>query len=379
MIVGLFLILAIYIGLILNLSIAFDKVKPFTNDSETARTTFSIVIPFRNEADNLNALLRSLANQNYPKELFEIILVDDDSQDESIKIINTFSTTYHSQTNHLNLNLLNNKRLSDSPKKDAITTAIAIAKNAWIVTTDADCIAQNEWLTTIDSFINQHHPKMIVAPVNFHSVDSFFNNFQWLDVMSLQASTIAGFGLNKPFLCNGANLAYEKELFNELNGFKNNDTIASGDDIFFLETTLKKYPTHISYLKDINATVYTKPESNLSNLFHQHVRWAGKTSAYNNAFGKWVGFIILLMNASVICAIALGITQLIPVGYMLLIVWLKAMTDVLLIKKAVRFHNQYICWKYYILSSLLYPFFTVSVVVYAMLFRYKWKGRRFKK
>jgi hypothetical protein len=63
------------------------------------------------------------------------------------------------------------------------------------------------------------------------------HHFQQLDIASLQGATIGSFGINKGFMCNGANFVYQI-LFQELNGFHGNDTIASGDDVFLLQKRL---------------------------------------------------------------------------------------------------------------------------------------------
>ena len=76
---------------------------------------------------------------------------------------------------------------------------------------------------------------MIVAPVSLESNTTFLQQFQLIDFLSMQGATIGGFGIQQPFMANGANLAYQKELFIKLNGFENNNTIASGDDVFLLE------------------------------------------------------------------------------------------------------------------------------------------------
>lgn len=233
----------LYLMLIASFVIGFDRVRAFKIDDTDAKTTFSVIIPFKNEAENLSALLQSLSQLNYPDNLYEVILVNDESDDESSKIIEKFIQkrsfdvvhAERSRSSQGDIKIIQNNRITNSPKKDAINTAISKAKFDWIVTTDADCIVQKYWLDSFDSFIQKNETNFIVAPVSYHSIDTFLKRFQALDFLSLMGSTIGGFGINKPFLCNGANLAYSKDFFNELNGFEGNTNIASGDDIFLLE------------------------------------------------------------------------------------------------------------------------------------------------
>ncbi len=379
MVVVLFGITFIYIILIGIFIIGFDTIEVFDDESLNEVSKFSIIIPFRNEADNLPDLLQSIYNLDYQKKLFEILLIDDDSEDNSVEIINTFINKQSFDSTRTNIQIFKNNRTSDSPKKDAIITAIHNAKNEWIITTDADCIVPIMWLKTFDLFIRKNNPKMIVAPVTYSIDKTLFQNFQLLDFLSLQSATIAGFGIKNPFLCNGANLAYKKDLFDILNGFEGNTKIASGDDIFLMEKVLKTYPKKVMYLKSKNVLVYTKPQTTVADLIQQRLRWAAKTASYNNTFGKLVGIIVLFMNAIIIIIALLTIIGALKLELLILIFVLKFFFDLFLIYKSAHFFNQHIVLKHYVLSYLLYPVFSVYIAVYSMFFGFKWKERRFNK
>lgn len=370
-----YIVTLLYCILIGCFIIGFDKVEVFNVNDLSEETKFSIVIPFRNEAENLPSLLRSLSELEYPKHLFEILLIDDDSKDNSVEIINDFKTQNH----QLNIETTTNKRVSNSPKKDAITTAIHIAKHKWIITTDADCVVQKLWLKTIGAFVQKNNPEMIIAPVTYSVSNTFFEQFQLLDFLSLQSATIAGFGIKKPFLCNGANLIYKKNLFKTLKGFEGNTKIASGDDIFLMEKALQTYPKKLMYLKSKNALVITKPQDSVANLIQQRLRWAAKTASYNNSFGKIVGLVVLSMNAIIISLAIFNIFNIIKFEVLILIFVLKFFLDLFLIHKYAHFFNQKWSLKFYFFSSLLYPFFNVYIAVKSMFFGFEWKERVFKR
>ena len=373
MITGLLIITTIYLILIGGFVLGFNLIKEFKTEGSTLSTSFSIVIPFRNESANLPELLKSLGKLDYPKEKFEVLLIDDDSEDDSVELVmRLFPST------QIDFKIINNKRLSNSPKKDAISTAIKHAKYDWIVTTDADCTFSRTWLNAFDAYIEDQNPQMIIAPVTYNIKTSVFEYFQLHDILSLQGSTIAGFGLRIPFLCNGANLAYKKATFNTLSGFEGNNNIASGDDIFLLEKAIKKYPKQVRYLKSKNAIVNTKPQFSLKTLVQQHVRWASKTSAYNNSFGKIAGFIVLLMNASIVLSMTLYVIGVLEWYYFVVHFGLKLIIDYLLIYKTARFFNQKQFLKYYILSGVFYPIFSVYVAILSVFGGYQWKGRTFR-
>ena len=245
------LISIIYSALIVAFIIGFKKLEIFKNGNSAPKNTFSIVIAFRNEAKNLPTLLQSLSKLQYPTNLFEILLVNDNSTDEFELIIADFMKLYP----QIHITLYNNKEKTNSPKKDAISLGIKQSQFEWIVTTDADCIIPVKWLQAFNHFIEEKKPLFISAPVKFKNENSFLFHFQNLNFMSLIGSTIGSFGIKKPFICNGANLCYSKKIFIELNGFSGNEAIASGDDIFLLEKMIEKYPAKLHYLKIEEATV----------------------------------------------------------------------------------------------------------------------------
>lgn len=357
------------------------KVADFFPKKTTPKTTFSIVIPFRNEAVHLPVLLSSIEKLNYPIHLFEIIFVDDASDDASVKVIKTFiSTSLNDRSTPINIEIIKNIRISNSPKKDAITTAIKQAKNQWILTTDADCIVPENWLLTLDAFIQQKQPKMVVAPVKYKAKNTFLAQFQLLDFLSLQGATISGFGIDNPFLCNGANLAYRKDAFLEFNGFEGNNTIASGDDIFLFEKFVEEDSKNVQFIKSTAATVTTFPLKNWKDLINQRVRWAAKTSNYRLSTGKWIGAIVFLTNISLVIGFFLSVLQQLPWFVLIVFFLLKLGLDFFFFfKTASFFKQQKSVIRWVVISSLVYPFFSVWVVLQSLFFNYQWKGRSFKK
>jgi cellulose synthase/poly-beta-1,6-N-acetylglucosamine synthase-like glycosyltransferase len=368
----------IYLFLIASFIYGFDKVEEFSLKDLKAMTKFSVIIPFRNEEQNLPALLESISNLNYPKELFEFIFVDDDSEDESVKALNEYSRT-HLDYARCDRSFIKNKRKSKSPKKDAITLAISQAKYDWIVTTDADCILPKFWLDSFDECIQTEHPEFIVAPVTYSKMNSFLNRFQLLDVLSLQGSTIGGFGISKPFLCNGANLAYTKQIFETVNGFEGNDNIGSGDDIFMLEKVVKFLPEKVKFLKCQQAIITTLPQPNFDALISQRIRWAAKTGSYRNLFGKLVGIIVFLMNGGLLVFSLMTLTGIINLKTLFYISIIKFGIDFLLIYKTTSFTNQKEVMRTYFFAFFLYPFFAFYVVFSSVFKGYKWKGRDYIK
>ena len=376
------LIIIVYLIIIGMLIYGFDKVEDFKLQDSPAKTKFSIVIPFRNEAENLPKLLNSISQLNYPKDLFEVILVDDDSEDESIAVIKEVLDTKSLKkdfTRNDRFRIIKNLRSSNSPKKDAITSAIKVSKFNWIVTTDADCVLPKYWLDTFDEYIQINKPNCIVAPVTYHGKTSFLNRFQTLDFLSLQGATIGGFGIKKPFMCNGANFAYRKAEFISVNGFVGNDNISSGDDIFLLEKFLKQDAKKVHYLKSKHIVVTTNPAKDMDALIQQRLRWASKTSQYKSWFAKLVGLLVLLSNLVCLLLIPAVIFNLIYIKIAIALFIIKFSIDFLLLFKTSRFFKQENILLSYIFSSIIYPFFNVSIAFLSFFKSYHWKGRTSKK
>ena len=358
-----FLIYILFIG---QLIYGFNRMKRFSKKEFTPKTSFTIVVPFRNERENLPNLLHSISLLNYPIELVEIILVDDDSEE-------VFSV----QDLVFSLKVIKNDRKSNSPKKDAIETAIQVAKNDWIITTDADCLIQKDWLTTFDQYIQENEVEMVASGVCYVPKSGFLSAFQNLDFLSLQGATIGSFGINQPFMCNGANFAYSKHFFKELNGFQGNETIASGDDVFLLQKAVSVAPKKVGFLLAKESIVATKPVKTWNELFQQRVRWASKSTGYSSDYGKLIALVVFVGNLVWILSFLLWLVGLLDQNIFMLFVSLKFLIDFILIYKTANFFESKL--QYVLASSLLYPFFSVSVAVYSLFGNYSWKGRNFRK
>ena len=236
-----------------------------------------------------------------------------------------------------------------------------------------------KWLKTIDNFIQQNDCNFVVAPVTYIVNKSLLQQFQLLDFLSLQASTISGFGLGNPFLCNGANLAYKKTVFEKVNGFNNNNAIASGDDIFLLEKFLQFDASKVAYLKSQKAIVKTFPVNTFNDLLHQRVRWASKTANYNLLFGKLIGVLVLVGNSIIALSPILIFYEVISITTVISYFLMKLLFDYILLEKISNFYNQKSSFLSYLCSSILYPYFILLVALKSLFSDYKWKGRTFKK
>ena len=368
------IITLLYLLLILFLVFGFEKVKEFTTTEINTFHSFSIIIPFRSESRNLEALFSSLSLLEYPKDAFEIILVNDASEDDSEALCHQFIM----RNPDLKVFLLDSIRASASPKKDAIMTAISKSEFPYILTTDADCTVPAKWLQSLSACIAETGAELIAGPVVLKKESGLLHSFQELDFLSLQAATIGAFGIEKPIMCNGANLCYRKAEFLAVEGFRGNDGIASGDDIFLLGKFVSNHK-RTAFLKNPDAIVTTLAQPDIGSLFSQRIRWAAKTSAYQDPFAKLVGVSVFLMNCILVLELLLFAFGYDTKQILLISFLLKFNADFVLLYRAASFFGRERSLKTYFWSSLLYPFFCTSVAIVSLFSGFNWKGRRFRK
>ena len=273
--------------------------------NESEMPFISIIIAARNEENNIGNCIQSILNQTYPQNKFELIIINDHSTDNTVEVINSFRKE---NIHVINLQDFTGNNVLNSYKKKSIETALQFAKGELIVTTDADCIVPEKWIETLVSFYKEERPVFVAMPVVFLSpgreklgvrplLKRLLKIFQSLDFMTLQG--ITGASVYKKFhsMCNGANLAYEKKVFYEVNGFEGIDEIASGDDMLLMHKIQKAYPDKILFLKSTDVIVQTQPAATMKDFMNQRIRWASKADKYTDKKITAVLLLVYLLNA----------------------------------------------------------------------------------
>lgn len=342
------------------------------------KTRISVLIPARNEAENISNCIASILEQNYPMHLYEIIVLDDFSEDETVEWVKLFQIQCP-QVRLLQLQDYVQEGETQAFKKKAIEIGIQQAKGDLIVTTDADCIAQPQWLSLIASFYEAKNVKFIAAPVNFHKEKNILERFQSLDFMGMMG--IAGGGIQRQFMrmCNGANLAYPKSIFAEVDGFEGINQLASGDDMLLMQKVAERYPDGIGYLKNNAATTFTEAKLTLRSFLNQRIRWSTKSSSYRE---KLVTF-ILAMVFFFCCNIFLNLL-LLPRCPALLAVLLgsllvKAGMDYWFLSRMSDFFDRRDLLRSFLPSFFLHTAYIAVVGFLANIkTTYEWKGRQVK-
>lgn len=348
---------------------------------QNLKTPVTVVIAARNEENNIENCLDSIYQQSYPTEYFEVIVVDDASEDTTNKKIQEFCSKYK------NIKLITlDKNSTILGKKNAINTAIKEAEGELIITTDADCSMGSEWLSTIVNYYTTSKAKMIVAPVSFYDERTVFEKMQSLEFMALMLSGGASLYFNKAIMCNGANLAYTKEVFNEVNGFKDIDQQPSGDDVLLMYKIADKYPASVHFLKHREAIVYTKPSNTINEFIGQRKRWASKGFKALNTDTKLVSLIVYLFNTTLLIMALLSLLywenivfHLSFLKICLILFGIKCFIDFLLLFLSASFFRKRNFLIYFLPEQFLYVIYIVMIGFLGSIGNYEWKGRKNKR
>lgn len=327
----------------------------------------SVLIAARNEENNIEILLKSLYNQTFAKDLFEVIIINDHSDDNTLSIVENFIK----ENKDIDLKIFNAEK---EGKKFAISQALHLAQNELVIVTDADCVLKTTWIESIVNFYIEKKCKMILAPVLLSPAETFFEKIQVLEHLSLIGSTAGSANIGFPVMCNGANMAYEREAALEVEKFRKDFNIPSGDDMFLMEQFIKNYGHQsVKFLLSKSAIVETKTCKTVSEFFRQRRRWVSKTKAYTNWKILTTAFTVLFFNLSIVSLFVSAFF--IPALWSLyfLLTLLKFFIDLPLLKNITSFMNQSSLLKWTLLLEFIYPFYAVFTAISGMLINVKWK------
>ena len=343
-------------------------------EGDVPQTLLSVIVPVRNEEANIGALLSDLKAQTYDPELIEVLVIDDYSEDKTGAEVLRFAQTSIFPVHYKKLK----KYTSKTGKKAAVEIGVAQATGELMVLTDGDCRVQPGWLRHIEYLYRQQQAKFISGLVCFTESASVFEKIQLVEFASLIGVGAGSLALKRPNMCNGANIAYTRQVFNEVNGFAGNEHIPSGDDEFLMHKVFKLYPEAVFTLKSPEAVVYTSAQKQVAVFFAQRVRWASKWPAYTDIKTKLlavlvfsVNFFILLFLGLFILGYASGLTFALAFGA-------KCLLDIWFLKPVLSFFQKHRYWVYIVPLQFIYVPYVVITALTALKGTYNWKGRNLK-
>lgn len=362
------IILLLYAGILLAPAFYFAFTKDEANEKFSPQLFISVIVPVRNEEKNIAVCLESLDGLNYPRELFEIILVNDHSTDRTKAIAEQFSKLIP------NLRVLDNLQGNEG-KKSAITTGIQAAKGNFIATTDGDCIVPENWLLNIAEAFEKRDAVFIAGPVAYKRSFRLFRDLLQIEQVVLQIVSAGAMNMGFPMMCSGANLAYTKQFFTDSGGYAN-DRFASGDDMMLMLKASRLKKNRLHFITRKTSIVRTNSAYGFAEAIQQRSRWISKFSAYKTGLTGLAGILVFLANFILLALAALSLWE--PAVFRVFLSALcgKMLIDLLLLSLAVPFFREPRLLLLAPTGEVFYPFLALISTFARLTGSFSWKGRK---
>jgi len=326
-----------YYGIVIFLlTKSINKAKPeqFTNSNHSV----SIIVAVRNGESSLPNLLSDLSKQKYSGDL-EIIIVDDNSSDDTENIIKAYSLK--------NDRILYETSITGNPllthKKRALDAGIKKSKGDILLFTDADCRVSPYWAKTMCSYFIEGIDYVIgftqtPKPINTISL------FQSIDFFMLIIAAQGAINRNWYWSCSGQNQAYKRSIYDKCNGYTDIAKYLQGDDSLFLQICRKKVKDFSAiFANEKDAHVICRQETKLIPLILQRLRWAGD-ARHMWKFNPFFFLMVLatfISNFSILVLCMLVLFSTISVQYLIMCLTFKFFIEYFLFKKGQLFYTHY--------------------------------------
>ncbi|MFA0963032.1 glycosyltransferase [Roseivirga sp. BDSF3-8] len=367
----------LYTFLILYASFRWRTLPEVVPSPAERHLDLTVIIPARNEAEGIISLLNDLALQDYPDSHYEVIVVDDYSEDDTFDLVVQYIS--QSDKNVRILSVSDSPFNISSPKKNALAYGISRARGTHIVTTDADCRVGNSWLSIHNQLLSRERCKMVAGPVYYTAEDSFLQKAQGLELAALIGTGAVSLAIGKAGMANGANLSFSLEVYKEVDGYTGNEHIVSGDDEFLLRKIHSQSPESVVFAKSQEVVVSTAPCKNLIALFHQRRRWAGKWRLHGDIFSIFLPLFVFLFYLGWLSVIALAFTHFTFIWLILSTFILKTAIEFLFLQPIRILGGKKVSFPVLIVLQLLYPFYVIFFGIAANAGGFRWKGRTYSK
>ena len=377
-----------------GLHLEFERSDALPTPRNAALPTITVVIAARDEEATIGPCVDSVLATDYPREKLEVIVVDDDSSDQTAAIVRqrmlrapALAAAGHELpeadwdesegAGRLRLvQIPENRRRDRAHKKAAIEKAVAHARGEIILTTDADCLVPVGWARSMAAQFTGPEVAFVSGPVAFTVLpdDGLFIKLQAMDFFGVMACGAGGIGLRKPSLANGANVGYRRETFEALDGFSGIDHVTSGDDELLMQKIAYTTPLDIRFCASPDALVTTEPVRTLRAFNHQRRRWASKSLNYPAHLKATLAGIGLFFGSRLI---GLGLLVVLPGLWPYLVggFALKAVGDLSVLVPAARRFGQVALLRVYPLHLFLHPPQAVIAFLRGPFGGFEWKSR----
>ncbi len=345
-----------------------------TSEDHCWLPTVTVVVVARNEASGIGELLAGLGRQQYPKANFELLLMDDNSDDQTVAIAKSLAAEYGIRFKSLPVTVPNG--FSGSHKKLAIAQAAKFSQAEILVLTDADCSVGPGWLSSHIACYQTYPPaRLVFGAFVFKGATGFWKSLLNLEALNLTAVAATTSLMGKPTMCSGANMSYRRHLVHDLSPFDTNLLLASGDDEFMLHAVHRKYPRGVVYNSSPASLVATSAPVSFTEFYNQRRRWAGKWKFYNNRWPRLLAVVVFAGNlGSILGWVTVLFTGNLPVLALLIF---KCVGEFLLSYRVSKHFGLVKYLRHFLAMEIIYPFYAVFFGIASNFGRYQWKGRTY--
>lgn len=330
----------------------------------------SVIVPARNEADILPWSISSLMRQDYPGN-WEVIVVDDRSEDDSPAVLETLVQRY---PNLRSIRIV--EEPGSSPKKRALAKGITSSQAEVVVTTDADCQYHTDWLRSMVSHLADDVG--VVAGLTIFDLPNFksvpvWQKVQWIDFFVQNFLAAGSLGWGHAASCNGSNLCFRREVYDQVSGYGESAAVISGDDVLFAQRVAALTSWRMVFATTPDTIVRSLPVCSVRDLIHQRLRWASKGLTYRGSMLAFLFTVYFYYSA----LIALPVASLLSPAMLLpsVLIWTtKLLADTILFLTGAKVFNQQRLLPYFPLYEVVHVVFTPFFGIAGLLLPYHWKG-----
>jgi poly-beta-1,6-N-acetyl-D-glucosamine synthase len=343
-----------------------DKIPP---DIPEISFKVSVVVPIRNEINNLPDIINDLSAQYYPAGNYEVVLVNDHSDDGSEEYL---IEVCRKKENFRIVSLDGHA----SGKKEAISLGCSVARYGWIIQTDADCRLPKQFIRGHATLAANGKSDLIAGPVLIIPGRSIWSKLESVEMMSLTGTGMASFLMGRPVMCSGANLSYSSSFYEEVKEDLLSVPSPSGDDMFLM-VQAKRHQKSMTYLVSPNHIVSTAPAGSIGLFFRQRVRWGSKARHYTDRGLLSLSLLVWTANAIVLFYAVAGLFQPVFIPVFILSWVIKSFTEFILLYHTASIFRCSQLLYIFPLAALFYYFYITVAGALSMAGRFSWKGRAY--
>lgn len=367
------LLLLFYISFLHKINNGLLKIKSYQSNNENNEFV-SVIIPFRNESETIIENLRCLENQNFEIDKYEVIYVDDCSDDDSFqKLKNSISI------NNISVCSIENIDYERAHKKRAIELGMKKAIGEIILLTDADCITEPNWISSMITEFSSD-TGLVSGPVKFVGDNTVFGKLQQLEFAGLILSGAGLIGHGTPMICSSANLAFRRSVFDEIGGYSDLMGLSSGDDELLMQKIAQETKYKVGFCINKDAIVSTNPNEDLETFIQQRKRWASKGLFYKNKGMVTQLILIFLFYVGLITQLFVGLlVDKIFLYTFLLSFLVKIFIEYSVIKKGKGILIEKKSFGIFFLAEILHVPYIIYSAISGVFGNFTWKERELKR